>query len=272
MSVGFNAGADVIELEPAKDNTLFSTGIPSSGGACQAICSGRTGPHGGNTLQRPMLAFDVAGDVPAGSTILSATLRLVLNQASPHGGPEVHTLHRLATDWGESTTLCGGGMGSPAHPDDATWLCTFYPDQFWSNHGGDFFPNASASQIVGTEPAYFFWGSTAQMVADVQSWLDEPSLSYGWLLKGNEKEERTAKQFTSREWLNPFGRPKLTIEYLPPPCPWDCADPSDGEVSVLDFLALVAQWGQSGASCDLDGGGVSVTDFLQMLAHWGPCP
>jgi hypothetical protein len=54
------------------------------------------------------------------------------------------------------------------------------------------------------------------------------------------------------------------------PCPWDCGD-GDGAVSVVDFLALLAQWGTPGP-CDVDGGGVGVTDFLQMLAHWGACP
>ncbi|MHC4978608.1 MAG: choice-of-anchor D domain-containing protein [Planctomycetota bacterium] len=57
----------------------------------------------------------------------------------------------------------------------------------------------------------------------------------------------------------------------PPPCPLDCADPPDGVVDVVDFLALLAQWGTEG-SCDADGDGVSVTDFLLMLAAWGPCP
>jgi outer membrane protein assembly factor BamB len=56
-----------------------------------------------------------------------------------------------------------------------------------------------------------------------------------------------------------------------PPCPLDCADPPDGVVNVVDFLALLAQWGTEG-SCDADGGGVSVTDFLLMLGTWGPCP
>ncbi len=56
-----------------------------------------------------------------------------------------------------------------------------------------------------------------------------------------------------------------------PPCPWDCASPPDGLVDVLDFLAVLAQWGQAGAACDADGGGVSITDFLGLLGHWGAC-
>jgi hypothetical protein len=55
-------------------------------------------------------------------------------------------------------------------------------------------------------------------------------------------------------------------------CPWDCGTPADEQVSVVDFLIMLAQWGQSGTSCDFDGGGVSVTDFLELLGHWGPCP
>jgi hypothetical protein len=55
-----------------------------------------------------------------------------------------------------------------------------------------------------------------------------------------------------------------------PSCPWDCAD-GDGNVGIVDFLALLAQWGGPGA-CDADGGGIGIPDFLELLAHWGPCP
>ena len=60
----------------------------------------------------------------------------------------------------------------------------------------------------------------------------------------------------------------------PPPCPCDCADPPDGVVNILDFLALLAQWGGPG-SCDCGDSldvVVDVLDFLSMLATWGPCP
>jgi hypothetical protein len=43
-------------------------------------------------------------------------------------------------------------------------------------------------------------------------------------------------------------------------------------VNVVDFLALIAQWGQVGTSCDINGGGVDVTDFLEMIGAWGTCP
>jgi hypothetical protein len=55
-----------------------------------------------------------------------------------------------------------------------------------------------------------------------------------------------------------------------PVCPWDCGD-GDFVVGILDFLAMLAQWGQPGVPCDFDGGGVGVTDFLKLLGQWGPC-
>jgi hypothetical protein len=54
-------------------------------------------------------------------------------------------------------------------------------------------------------------------------------------------------------------------------CPWDCGD-GDGVIGIVDFLALLAQWGQSGTSCDFDGLGVGIVEFLGQLANWGPCP
>jgi hypothetical protein len=56
------------------------------------------------------------------------------------------------------------------------------------------------------------------------------------------------------------------------PCPWDCQTTPDRNVNIPDFLKLLAQWGQVGVSCDVDGSGVGITDFLEILANWGPCP
>ena len=55
-------------------------------------------------------------------------------------------------------------------------------------------------------------------------------------------------------------------------CRWDCGGDHDGNVGIVDFLALLAQWGQVGTSCDFDGGGVGIVAFLDLLAHWGACP
>jgi hypothetical protein len=63
----------------------------------------------------------------------------------------------------------------------------------------------------------------------------------------------------------------LEVRRQDPPCPCDCAEPNDGLVNVTDFLAMLGEWGQDGAPCDVDGDGVGVTDFLRLLSEWGPC-
>jgi hypothetical protein len=62
-------------------------------------------------------------------------------------------------------------------------------------------------------------------------------------------------------------------EYQPPACPCDCADPPDGTVNVVDFLALIGDWGGTGpCDCaDPSDGVVNVVDFLAMLGAWGSC-
>ncbi len=54
-------------------------------------------------------------------------------------------------------------------------------------------------------------------------------------------------------------------------CPWDCGD-DDGMVGIVDFLAVLGQWGMVGSSCDFSGTGVGINQFLKLLGHWGPCP
>ncbi len=67
-----------------------------------------------------------------------------------------------------------------------------------------------------------------------------------------------------------MGQAQVTISVKGNNCPWDCGD-NDGIVGIVDFLAVLAQWGSPG-SCDFDGGGVGINDFLELLANWGPCP
>ncbi len=54
-------------------------------------------------------------------------------------------------------------------------------------------------------------------------------------------------------------------------CPWDCGD-DDGSVGIVDFLALLAEWGMIGSPCDFNDDGVDIIDFLDVLANWGACP
>jgi hypothetical protein len=60
--------------------------------------------------------------------------------------------------------------------------------------------------------------------------------------------------------------------FLPggPSCPADVND--DLIVDVLDLVAVILDWGQSGVPADINADGtVDVLDLVQVILNWGPC-
>jgi hypothetical protein len=203
--------ADIININPIKDNTLYQY-VPAEGDVSNAL-----GNHffAGETamgeLRRGVLAFDIAGNIPAGSTILGVTLSLNMSRTGSDI-PRTVELHKVLADWGEGTSVAPGeeGDGAPATPNDATWRHRFFDTIFWTTEGGDFSAAVSASQSVGAVGMYMW--SSPQMIGDVQSWLNNPATSFGWLVLGDESDTLTAKRFDTRESASP---PVLTIQYTP---------------------------------------------------------
>lgn len=205
------AASTTITLVPSKDNTLFESETGNlSNGAGLFFFAGRTNQ---GLLRRGLLAFDIAASVPAGAVIESVELRMEMNRTVA-GNIEIG-LHRVLADWGEGTSDAEGqeGPGGTSTAGDATWLHTFYDTATWSTPGGDFAANASASQVVGSFE-FYTWGSNTALVADVQSWLDDPSGNFGWAVLGDESANRTVKRFASRENTAPTTRPMLTVTYF----------------------------------------------------------
>jgi len=207
------AFGDIASLGAAKDNTLyFEPDGLTSNGAGAYLFAGATSGFG---PRRGLLAFDIADNIPAGSTINSVSLTLHVSRTQ--FGSSTVGLHPVLADWGEGASDAGdpGGAGITAEPGDATWLHTFYNTSFWTNPGGDFSAVSSGDALVG-DIGFYTWGSTAAMVADVQAWLDNPATNYGWLLLGDEAGFQTAKRYDSRENAEPTFRPALSIDYTVP--------------------------------------------------------
>jgi len=217
------ARADSININPSKDNTLYEY-VPADGDLSNALGNHFfTGETAMGEVRRGVLAFDIAGNVPAGSTITGVTLTLNMSR-TPSGTSRTVELHRLLADWGEGTSQASGqeGIGAPATTNDATWRHRFFDTIFWTTEGGDFSATVSASQSVGAIGSYTW--SSAQMVADVQSWLDNPTINFGWLVRGDESGSATAKRFDTRESASP---PVLTIQYTTStPTPTPTASPT----------------------------------------------
>jgi len=202
--------ADVVTLPAVRDNTLIEdpAGAKSSGSG-PAIFVGR---NSGGTRRRGVLAFDVASSVPAGSLVQSVTLTLFVSNVSDSTLRTI-SLHRVLSGWGEGASSSSGGSGAPSQPGDATWIHRFYPDSLWSHVGGDFVPGASGAADVEDVGVYSWAGEG--LVADVQLWLDNPGVDFGWLLLGDEAENGSAKRFDSRE-ADLGTRPELAITFAPP--------------------------------------------------------
>ncbi len=229
---GCQADANTVCLGATKDNTLYEINDGSlSNGAGERFFVGRVGPMGGGALRRGVIAFDIAGNIPAGSTITDVTLTLHNTSPPIFPGPinpETVELHKLLANWGEGTSDAPGprgggagleeGVGAPATPNDATWVHTFFDTETWGTPGGDFVPTVSANASVGGTGSYNV-GSFPQMVADVQDWFDNPGNNFGWLLQGNEAILQTARQFDTRESSVAADRPVLQVDFTPPAAP-----------------------------------------------------
>ncbi len=242
--------ADVLTLVASKDATLYQH--PSgqlANGSGQRFFAGRTLQVAGEDIRRGLVAFDVGAVIPPGSVIHSVSLRLYMSRTQ--AGSEPVGLHLALADWGEGASVAPGqeGNGTAAMVNDATWLHTFYPSAFWTSPGGDFDPLASASlPVAGT--GFYTW-SGANLAADVQTWVNDPTTNFGWFVLGNEAVELSAKRFDGRTASTASRRPQLTIDFTPGSGGGACCLPNGGCVllSSGDCALLGGVYQGDGALC-----------------------
>lgn len=212
--------ADTADFSPARDNTLYErpTGDVSNGSGV-SLFFGQTGPNNNNLLRRAIMAFDLSS-IPAGSTIEDASLSITVNMTPPTPTGFNATLHRVTNNWGEGNSNAPGvgGVGAPAEPGDATWIHQFFDTQPWNQAGGDFDAQASSTTVIGSGNGVFTFNATPSMLADIQTWVNQPLVNFGWIILGEEGNAQNARRIASRE--NSTGAPVLSIEFTPaPPLP-----------------------------------------------------
>jgi hypothetical protein len=222
------AFAETIRLQPAADTTLVETAPDNNLGGTKFVNAGTSGI---GTKNRGLYQFNFSS-IPQGSKITSAALFLEVTKQPTGGGEQsTFTLHRVLKSWGEgdkdSTAEVSSGFGYPATTNEATWNSRFaFTTNTWTSPGatGDYVTNVSSSTLVGGIPDFPIFNSTTQMVADVQTWLDNSSANFGWLLKTEaEATSRTARGFGSREFLvtengiDTNSPPYVEVTFVPPP-------------------------------------------------------
>ncbi len=202
------AAAATVKLPCVRDNTLFFSvdGSLSNGAGGDLF----TGTNNQGSARRTLVFFDVVNALPPGATVTSATLTLLVTNASDATARN-HTAHRALADWGEGSSISAGGGGAASTTNDATWIHTFFDSQTWSIPGGDFVVSPSATTLVaGTGPASW---SSASLTADVAAWLSGAQPEYGWVIQGDELNSGTARRFASREATDDTTRPVLEVEF-----------------------------------------------------------
>jgi hypothetical protein len=205
--------AETVAIVASADTTLSQRQPDSNLGGHAQFLAGADGT--GGLLRRGLVWFDVAGYIPAGATIDTATLTLTANANNTNVG-DFH-LHRMLVDWTEGVGLTS--QGSPALPGESTWNNRHHPGTPWAAPGGmagsDYASAASTTTTVNLPGPYDWIG----LAADVQSMLDSPAANYGWMLRSDrEGEINTARQFESSE--SPTGAfPTLEVTYTQIPEP-----------------------------------------------------
>lgn len=201
------------------DTSLIEVAPENNNGGQAWVLAGRTqnGPH-----VRGLYRFEVT-NIPPHAIIQSAVLQLDVT-GQPGDMEAVNStfsVHRMLQPWGEGTNnaTSNPGQGTPATPGGATWLHRFYPTNTWAAPGGaagtDYFSEGSSfQQIEDPDHSPYRFGSTPEMVSDVQTWIRQPEQNFGWILIGIEDLIFTARRFGSRE--DPDALPLLEISYTLP--------------------------------------------------------
>lgn len=224
------APAATVSLTPIADTTLQQAFRDNNFGGGTSITAGGRRQGG---AARGLLQFDIAASLPAGVTVDSASLGLTVVAVPAGGLNSVFDLHRVQAAWGEGNGSDHGG--TPGGAGQATWNNRFGSGTPWTMAGGDFSGTVSASRAIAGFGNYTF-SSTANLVADVQSWLDSPASNFGWLLVSQAENSATSiRRFGSRDDVT--NRPVLTIQYTLVPEPSTLALGTVGLLTAAVFTS-----------------------------------
>ena len=229
------------------------------------------GQANNDRVNRSVFDFDIAGNVPPGSTVTDVVFEFeVTQQGGIQGMNSVDfSLHRVTTAWDEGT---GTGNIGNATGDGVTWA-NATAATMWTTLGGDFDAMTSGTVLVngpnsfGGEPPETFSITSAKLIQDVQN-IVNGTTNYGFLLKADpEGLMGSASRVTSREGGNAA---KLIITFSGDVLIGDIN--MDGDVNLLDvapFVDLIST-GTFQAEADInDDGDVNLLDvagFVELLA------
>ena len=199
-----------VTLTPVADTSISeSTQGPPTDGASAAFVAGGLGNNESGRKVRALLRFDL-GEIPTNASVVEVSLLVhVIKTPGEAVAASEFELRRVLVEWSETDAHWGG----PTAVEN------------WNSPGGEVGIDYSftiSSTIPVSDggviaPVPYTFSSTANLVADVQHWLENPGENFGWLMKTASEEVRfTARHFASRE-NSPSIQPQLTVVYSEEP-------------------------------------------------------
>ncbi len=153
-----------------------------------------------------LLRWDIS-DVPAGVTVLSASITLSMFDSSP----DTYEIYGLLRPWNEQ---------------EANWLSASATTP-WAKAGAEGLADHD-NTVVGLLHSLYTGRRTFQLnengIALVQDWIDRSEGNHGLVMK-DYNQSSDGIDFFSREATDPAQRPRLEIEYT--------VQPSAGRVSIV---------------------------------------
>lgn len=195
--------ADQVALIPVADAELQSQAPAVNFGTGTTMVTGGLGSNAGNALRRALLRFEVAGQVPLGARVTSATLTFNLVREPLAPEDSLFQLRKILRPWKET---------------QVTWNVPAKDTPPWDGSGCAGTNDVSAvvsGSVAISSPGVYVIPTTPGMVADVQGWLDNPFANDGWLLRSDTEAPFTARHIATRE--SGAAAPVLTVEFTPAP-------------------------------------------------------
>jgi len=223
-------GADQIVLTAVADTSLWQRETNHNLGGAPFLPAGTVGSDGNFRRTRILLKFDLAGSLPPGAIVESASVYLrVVRAPDPEklSRNSTFTGRRILKDWGEGDKIYTDPQTPmtstlPATAGEATWDDRFYgdPAATWAVPGGDFTDNdfAEASDFDFFTSPFADVDETAGLNAEglgtLRAWIADPASNFGWVVKSElETAGGTARHFAASEYSILEHRPQLIITY-----------------------------------------------------------
>jgi hypothetical protein len=181
---GTGPGPTTVTLNSIADTWLDQNNNSTNYGSDALMQSGK---DAGQKIFRPLLEFDISS-LPAGATVVSATLRLYVENNFGQKDKQI-ALHRITAAWNENTVT-------------------------WNSVGGGIFdPTQMAPTTFDKTTGWKEWVVPPGLLHE---WIDGASLNYGLLLDYISTDKNNYFKFATKEHTDPTLRPQLVIEYTAP--------------------------------------------------------